>query len=168
MFPDLAVDRRLNAFHPNPNGQKPVLFTMFCQYYNGRIMKRWLPVSETHYITISHVWEDVSWRDIPGLPGQILASKAKAGSISERLTAPVGDDFFWMDILCAEQGDACFRIAVTQHIPTIFKSAIKTIVIKDGYGPRRCCIQAAGNIQQWFARADGCRQRLFDHYTSLH
>jgi hypothetical protein len=47
-----------------------------------------------------------------------------------------------MDILCINQRDEDARVAVTQHIPTIFLCAERTIVIRGGAGLRDCCVEA--------------------------
>lgn len=37
------------------------------------------------------------------------------------------------------------RVAVTQHIPTIFRRAIKTVVVRDTVGFQPCCFEAIGS-----------------------
>jgi hypothetical protein len=54
-----------------------------------------------------------------------------------------------MDILCINQKDPGEIMTMTQHIPAIFRSAQKTIVVREGSGLRGCCIQAVGDVASW-------------------
>jgi hypothetical protein len=54
----------------------------------------------------------------------------------------MGSKWFWMDILCVNQRDEDARVAVTQHIPAIFRGAERTVVIRSGAGLRDCCVKA--------------------------
>jgi hypothetical protein len=120
--------------------------TTLCRYDSGKLVKKYKLLSKTDYVAISHVWEKAAWQDIPGIDGQVLASKEKAKFIEKRLPSIVGTKWFWMDVLCVDQGNKEARIAVTQHIPTIFRYAQKTIVVRNSTGFRDCCSQALGNV----------------------
>jgi hypothetical protein len=117
---------------------------LLCRFDSGRLFKDQMSIYDTKYITVSHVWGIARWQDVLG--GEVLVSDEKAKFIIERLPLIVGAEWFWMDILCINQRDKDARIAVTQHIPKIFRCAQKTIVVKNGNGLRECCIQAIGRI----------------------
>lgn len=68
----------------------------------------------------------------------------KANFIAQVLPSMVGTGYFWMDILCIDHQDRDAKIAVTQHIPTIFRSAQRTIVIRDSRGIQGCVPEMAG------------------------
>ena len=53
-----------------------------------------------------------------------------------------------MDILCVDQNDINARIAVTQHIPTIFRFAERTIVIWNSSGIPDCCVHTLGDVKE--------------------
>ena len=126
-----------------------------------------ISVRDTKYLAISHVWGEVEWREVPGIDGQVLISKEKAKFMGQ-LKSIVGGAYFWMDILCVEQSDKAARIAITQHIPTIFRHAQRTIVIKDGTGLRDCCVQAMGNVDKWYVNNSQYREKLTRHYKTTH
>jgi hypothetical protein len=67
----------------------------------------------------------------------------KANFIAQMLPSIVETEYFWMDILCIEE-DTDARIAATQHIPAIFRSAQRTIVIRDSPGIQGCIPAMAG------------------------
>lgn len=96
---------------------------ILCRYENGKLIKRILPLSETEYVAVSHVWGKAEWRDIQGIEGKVLASEEKAYFIEKRMPDIIGNQYFWMDILCIDQHDKDAWVAVTQHIPVIFRSA---------------------------------------------
>ena len=58
-----------------------------------------------------------------------------------------------MDILCVDQRNADARVAVTQHIPSIFRAAKKTIVIRESIGFRDCCVEAAGRSRTFMGKS---------------
>src|SRR2546423_1330958 len=147
--------------HASASTQTP-LSTTLCRYDSGKLVTQDKLLSETDYIAISHVWGKAAKQDIPGIDGQVLASKEKARFIEKRLPRIVGTKWFWMDVLCVNQGNKEARIAVTQHIPTIFRLAQKTIVVRNSTGFRDCCSQAFGNT---FTSKDlyGIRKRFLTH-----
>src|SRR5271169_4919166 len=113
---------------------------LMCQYdASGKLQKSIISVYHTEYLTISHAWGDAHWERIPGYDEPLLVSKSKAKFIAERLPHIVGDSYFWMDIMCVDQCNAEARIAVTQHIPAIFRNANRTIVLREGTAFGECC-----------------------------
>lgn len=145
-----------------------------CRYHGGQLERVTRKVIETQYIAISHVWEEAEWQPVLGIDGEILVSKEKAKFMAKRLSAVVGNNYFWMDILCVEQRDKAARIAVTQHMPTIFRHAQRTIVLRDGSGFQNCCVAAmdilrTGSIsEKWYAGTCEGRKRLIEHYEAIH
>jgi hypothetical protein len=119
--------------------------TILCRYNSGKLVKENKPLSKTEYIAISHVWGKAVWQDIPEI-GPVLVSSEKAKFVEKRLPLIVGTKWFWMDILCVDQSCKEARIAVAQHIPTIFRRAQKTIVVRNSTGFQDCCSHAFGNI----------------------
>ncbi|KAJ9613047.1 hypothetical protein H2200_002988 [Cladophialophora chaetospira] len=108
-----------------------------------------MPVGDTDYIAVSHVWGselELEWRSVPGIEDEVLATTRKVEFLTEQLPFVVGESYFWMDILCVDQRNDDASVAVTGHIPTIFQYAKRTIVIKDGVGTKDCCGQAVGQI----------------------
>ncbi|MCJ1233293.1 hypothetical protein MMC14_001248 [Varicellaria rhodocarpa] len=141
---------------------------MMCYYSDGKLEKQLMTVSDTRYLAISHVWGVAGWLRVPQIDGELLVSLEKAKFIAEVLPSIVESDYFWMDILCVDQSDKAARIAVTQHIPTIFRSAWKTVMIRNGAGVRSCCVQAMGDLKTWMKDRSPCRERLFNHNTLAH
>lgn len=132
-----------------------------------------MSVAETDYLAISHVWGDAEWQILPMIDGNVLVSKEKAKFIEERLASIVGAAWFWMDILCVDQRDKEARIAVTQHIPTIFRHAKQTVVISESTGFQQCCADASGVPTGELPTdylTDKCQylKRLLDHYNAVH
>jgi hypothetical protein len=149
--------------------QTTSLRTMMCRFVDGKLERQLMPVKDTRYLTISHVWGlDVGWREIPGIEGTVLASGEKADFISEKLGPLVGNDYFWMDILCVDQRDKAARIAVTQNIPTIFRFSQRTIVLRDGKSLRPCCIETIGSLENWMEKGDDSYNDLWIHYNDKH
>ena len=104
---------------------------------DGRLVRAILPIHSTNYITISHVWGNARWQHVQGV-GEVLVSDEKAKFMSERLPILVGQEWFWMDVLCIDQRDKNAAVTVTQHIPAIFRNAHKTIVVRNSAGFREC------------------------------
>lgn len=94
------------------------------------------------YLAISHVWGQAKWQDISRIDfGQILVSESKARFITEDLSRIVGEEYFWMDVLCVDQKDKEARVAMTQYIPRIFRHALRTVFVKDDV-IQSCCVRA--------------------------
>ena len=138
---------------------------MLCRFDYGKLVKVPMILGEADYVAVSHVWGRADWQILPGVDGDVLASKEKATFITEQLPSIVGKGYFWMDILCIDQRNADARIAVTQHIPVIFRSAQKTIVVRDGAGLQECCAKAMGDYDTW---KDGYCPALMIHHSSTH
>ena len=131
--------RSLDLGHPPTqmaNEQTPTQVTL-CRYESGNLVKGRAPLSETtEFFAISHVWGNCEWHHIPVLESDVLVSREKAEFITWQLQSIVGSHYFWMDVLCIDQRNREERIAVTQHIPAIFRFAQTTIVVKDDRGLR--------------------------------
>lgn len=140
--------------------------TLMCRYESGRFVTRMMPLKNLHYVAVSHVWGEVEWRSIPGVEGDVSASREKAKFIAERLHSIVGSEYFWMDILCVNQRDSDKRVAVTQHIPAIFRQAQRTIVVHDRIAFRDCCLQVMRDQATWASWE--CHKRIDDHHFQDH
>ena len=79
----------------------------------------------------------------------------------------MGGDWFWMDVLCIDQRSKAARIAVTQHIPMIFRSAMKTLVIRTDRGYQQCCAAEWESSWKRNSRAEATRE-MFKHMRSNH
>jgi hypothetical protein len=143
----------------------PLQVTM-CRYESGKLVKTMMPVEEGEYVAVSHVWGAAELQHIPGV-GEVLVSKEKAKFIAERLSSIVRTEPFWMDIFCVDQRDVDARIAVTQHIPTIFRSAKKTIVVRDCSGFRGCCAEAIWDVDK-FSDSKHRSETLTAHHDTMH
>ncbi|KAJ6506508.1 hypothetical protein C8R45DRAFT_1175528 [Mycena sanguinolenta] len=78
----------------------------------------------------------------------------------------IGNTWFWMDILCVDQRDGDTRVVVMQHIPPIFRAAIKTVVIRESTGFRDCCVEAAGLSHDFMGKTCSGRPRN-DHNKDI-
>lgn len=125
-------------------------------------------LERVQYFAISHVWGDVQKRTVYG--EEILASEEKVKFITGRLREIVGTQvgqgalYFWMDILCIDQENKEARVAVTQHIPTIFRCAQRTLLLRDGMGLASCCADAMGELDEHV----GQEKPLLDHFMDDH
>ncbi|KAF8209398.1 hypothetical protein K438DRAFT_1572691 [Mycena galopus ATCC 62051] len=126
--------------HSSPSSV--LLEILVCRYECSKIVKEKRPISEI-FIAVSHVWGNADWRQLECVEDEILVSEEKAHFITHDLPNVVGNTWFWIDILCVDQRDGDARLAVTQHIPSIFRAAIKTVVIRESTGFRDCCVEAA-------------------------
>lgn len=140
----------------------------FCRYVDGKVTRCILPVAGTKYLAVSHCWGKAQWQTILGIEDEVMASKEKVDFIVEQLSSIVGEDAFWMDILCVNQRDRDARIAVTQHIPTIFRQAQRTIVIRDGTGFGNCCAEALGDRENYLGDGKALQSLIIDHYGEMH
>ncbi|KAM0276392.1 hypothetical protein ACHAQH_006794 [Verticillium albo-atrum] len=117
---------------------------IFCRFESGQIVRKKRLLSEP-FIAISHVWgPDADWAKVDGVEDEIIVSPEKAIFMQTQLPALLGDSWFWMDVLCVDQRDADARVAVTQHIPAVFRAAQKSLVIRESASFRDCCAKAAG------------------------
>lgn len=145
-------------------GNSSSLQVLMCHFVNGKLKKQLVDVANTYYLAVSHVWGIAEWRQVRCVKGKVLASKSKAEFIGGQLSSIVGDAYFWMDILCIDQKDGDARVAVTQHIPTIFRKAARTILVRDGSGMRQCCADTLGQILEW----EEFQERLKEHMLEFH
>jgi hypothetical protein len=141
----------------------------FCRYESGKLVKAILNPRVIQYVAISHIWGTAKWRQIMGVEAEVVASNEKAKFIAERLPSIVEGHYFWMDILCIDQRDSDARIAVTQHIPTIFRYAQKTVMVRDSSGFRNCCVEATGSLSNFFTQGERSgSMNLSDHLLNAH
>jgi hypothetical protein len=136
-----------------------------CYWDAGKLYREDIPITKFQYIAISHIWGHANWRTIPGIEGEVLCSDEKAKFLTDSLPSIVGDDYFWMDILCVNQKDKTARVAVTQYIPRIFRHAQRTIFVKDDGGIQSCCADSLGEFS---ADDDDLSNRLTEHRTESH
>jgi hypothetical protein len=130
-----VAENQINILEVNASPAHESRRIAMCRYNEGGNLEKVIVVlHDTKYLAISHTWGEAEWQLIPAFEGEILASKEKAKFIKERLHQLVGEQYFWMDILCIDQRNADARVAVTQNIPAIFQFAQRTIVIRDGTG----------------------------------
>lgn len=121
--------------------QLPLRVTL-CRFQDKYLIKETRSLAETDYVAVSHVWGDAQTYDISygqGGADEIIISPEKAQFLRFHFGGIIKDDWFWMDILCIDQNNPEARVAVTQHIPLIFRLAKKTLVVKDSTAIRRCC-----------------------------
>jgi hypothetical protein len=146
-----------NRGYPKPNtppsnqnkGQNEMPFIL-CHYEDDQVVRRKAnPGDGTKYVAVSHVWGETDWLDVPGVVGKVRATKEKVNFITQQLQSIVGEEEFWMDILCVDQMDRAARIAITQYIPAIFRSAQKTIMIRDSNRLQNCCVAAFGDMHNF-------------------
>jgi hypothetical protein len=131
---EFAVAIHLHRWLGNPQRIAPLgglarvmtLLTL-CQYNRrGLLSYRATDIFETPYIAISHIWGKASWTNVWGIPYQVLISSQKARLLKDELSGLVGENLFWMDILAVDQSSKQARIEVTEHIPAIYRSVLKT------------------------------------------
>ena len=116
-----------------------------CRYESGKLVKSLVSVSNGNYIAVSHVWGESEWRVIPGVED---CTAEKAVVIKEQLPLLMGSKMFWMDVLCINQNDKNATIAITQHIPAIFRGAEKRLVVRDSTGIQECqCVKHFGTAR---------------------
>lgn len=145
----------------------PPLFVVMCRYLDENLVRELRSVDDTQYVAISHVWgECADWRVVPGIEGDVKVSKEKGVFLAERMPSLVKDSWFWMDVLCVDQRDKAARVAVTQHIPRIFRQAVKTIAIKDARGFQSCCFDAMGRPRD--LQTSSISKKFEAHFYAAH
>ncbi|KAF5263358.1 hypothetical protein FOXYS1_5895 [Fusarium oxysporum] len=113
---------------------------VLCKFGKDKKLSRHeVELGEHPFIAISHVWCQATWRSIPGIEWRVLASPQKARWIADELPLLVQDDYFWMDILAIDQADKAKRIAIVDHIPSIYRQAKLTLVVREDSGLQACC-----------------------------
>ncbi|KIW69172.1 hypothetical protein PV04_05065 [Phialophora macrospora] len=147
---------------------------VMCRFVSGTLVQESIDFRTAEYIAFSHVWGapgEYAWRDVAGIPFPIIVSESKARFLEQSLTSLVGDAYFWMDVICVDQGEDIKsvekRIKMTTVFPDIFNRAKKTIVIRDGLGFKSCCAQVIGQLPGWDAYKPAV-QRLADHWRTEH
>jgi hypothetical protein len=164
----------------------PPLQLLLCRFQAGKLLKSVMFPASTDFLAISHVWGKAEWMKVDGIEHEIRVSREKAKFIKEQLPSIVGDQWFWMDVLCINQRDDEARVAITQHIPSVFRFAQRTIAVRDSSGFKDCCTKAIGDPYLFFSKSrdwrskneddsdvdfgegpDG-RRRLIEHITEEH
>jgi hypothetical protein len=98
---------------------------MCCHYFDQfgyRLELANVPISTTKYFAISHVCGEAEWMHVPGV-GSVLMLRKKSRFIRNELRNIAEGNYFSMDILCINQRNKNARIAVTRHIPAIYRNA---------------------------------------------
>jgi hypothetical protein len=148
---------------------RPDFLITLCYYKNGNLERSIRSTRNTRYLAISHSWGEPKWQEIPGVEGEIWVSEERAKFILSRLPSIVGREYFWMDILCVDQYRREAVLRVPNHLPTIYRNAHCTVVIRDPTGFRDCCAQATGDTSSWFIEGeDTARSRLAHHCRTVH
>ena len=143
---------------------------ILCRYNTaGRLERHKVPIPGTKYLAISHVWGEADWRPLEALGHEkIMATKEKAAYLDREFKDIVGDNYFWLDILCVDQRNKDERVAVTQHIPAIFRCALKTIVIRDRTAFRDCCLELLGDLSVLVDDYGPDMRRILHHFEVGH
>lgn len=131
----------------------------FARFENGILRIFEAPINQTSYIAFSHVWGAWTWRTIAGIPYEVKASQEKADFIATDLPRIVGSGAFWMDTLTVDQRDEHEIAAIVDAIPVIFRSARKTIAVRECDGLYECCMDAVGD----FDDHGEFHRRLYEH-----
>jgi hypothetical protein len=140
----------------------PPLQLVLCRFEAEKLLKAVKTPESTKFLAISHVWGKADWRKVGGIEDEIRVSQEKAKFIEEQLPSIVGNEWFWMDVLCINQRDDQARVAITQHIPSVFRFARRTIAVRDSTGFEECCIEAAGSIRGFFSKGRDWRSQSED------
>jgi hypothetical protein len=121
----------------------------FARFVNGQVELFKENTDQLRYLAISHVWGEIEWRHVRGVPHEIKVSEKKAKFIEERLPVLVGGDAFWMDTITVNQRDQAEVIDTVQSIQAIFRDAGRTIAIREGDGLYPCCHAATEGFTSW-------------------
>lgn len=139
----------------------------FARFVDGNLELFKARTDELEYIAFSHVWGKWIWRDIPGIPYEVKASKEKAEFIANDLPALVGDSAFWMDTLTVNQRRESEVLAIVQSIPTIFRMAQRTIAIRECDGLYDCCMAAVEGFRDYGEFCDKLNEHSDEHYEYI-
>ena len=111
------------------------------------------------------VWHGVRSNEIDG---KVFASNEKAQFLAKKMNLIVATHYFCKDILSIDQRDDDATVAVIQHIPTIFRLAKRTIVVRESTGCRDCCALAIRPYNDRLVE-DGPKYETFSiHYLEAH
>lgn len=138
---------------------KPGSLIKLAHYVDGKIEFFESQTDTTAYIAISHVWGEAEWRQVNGVPQEILVSEKKATFIEGRLSTIVEGMPFWMDILSINQRGREEVIAATKAIPEIFRNAAWTLAVREGDGLYDCCTKAMEAFEDW----EELQTRMHEH-----
>lgn len=156
-----------NQDHPahflkiSTHAESPIVL---CRYRSGKLLREERQLNSSEYVAISHVWGNVQALEVNGVEGKIFLSVEKARFLKEKLPSILGEQYFWMDILCIDQGNDAARVTATRLIPSIFRQAKKTLVIRDSTGIRDCCVHTIGDVIKWEDDPLGWRSKMIQHY----
>ena len=158
-----AKDLLLDSKHLSSKQQ-----TVLCRFISGAVVKKEVNLRDVSYIAISHVWGDTEWMNVEGIGDDIPVSQSKREFLEQHLQKLVGRSYFWIDILCVDQRSVETKIKATAVIPEIYSRALKTIVIRDGLGFKKCCAKAFGAFSACEDQYDAGVQQWTDHWRSDH
>jgi hypothetical protein len=164
---DFRNDDSSDLSIPTPAVDATTINITLCRFESGRLIKEPHSPSSVRFVAVSHVWGNAQWRKVDGVEGEVLISDDKAKFITDSLPKFIGGDWFWMDVLCIDQRSKAARIAVTQHIPTIFRSAMKTLVIRTDCGYQQCCAEEWRISWKRHSRAEATGE-MFKHMRNNH
>ncbi|KAH7061737.1 hypothetical protein BKA63DRAFT_528087 [Paraphoma chrysanthemicola] len=136
----------------------------FARYVDNQVELFKERTDQLQYVAISHVWGEIDWRHVKGIPHEIKVSEKKAKFIEERLPALVGDGAFWMDTITVNQRDQAEVIDTVQSIPAIFRDATRTIAVREGDGFYPCCQAATEGFTDWEDFGQKLQKHSGDHY----
>ena len=95
------------------------------------------------------------------------ASEEKAKFIANDLPALVGDGAFWMDTLTVDQRDPIEVSKIVNAIPDIFRTAKKTVAVRECDGLYDCCIGAVAEFESIHEFAERFLDHSHDHIDHL-
>lgn len=135
----------------------------FARFVNGTLELFEAKTDELDYIAFSHVWGDIEWRKVPGIPYEVKVSQEKADFIKNDLPGLVDDRAFWMDTLTVDQRNEEEVMAIVESIPTIFEMAERTIAVRENDGLYDCCMKAVEGFEDYADLSDRLNQHSNTH-----
>lgn len=150
---------------PNRASEPEDTLITFARFVAGRLERFKAPIKDLDYLAISHVWGDPSLlepRDIPGIEGKVLCTPEKAEYIEQELPKKVGTKSFWMDILTVDQTNKYAVTAITKSIPSLFRNASCTIVLRESDGFYDCCREAVEGFDDY----ESFLEKMVSHHPS--
>jgi hypothetical protein len=137
---------------PNRAAQPEDSAITFARFVAGRLERFQASINNLEYLAISHVWGDpalLESREIPGIEGKVLCTPEKAEYIRHELPKKVGTKPFWMDILTVDQTNKSAVTAITKSIPSLFRNASCTIVLRERDGFYDCCRETVEGFENY-------------------
>ena len=133
----------------------------FACFVDGQLNLFSARTTDLDYVAVSHVFGKTEWLTIPGVEGEVLASRHKARFIEKDLPSLLDGMAFWMDILTVDQKDQAQVIAAVQTIPRIFSDAARTLAVREDDGIYECCAEALEGVQG----LDDFYEKMWHHNT---